>query len=51
MDYAQARRWLDGHLDHESSSLGVAAGRIEGLSLVAIRELMALLGIPRTPCR
>lgn len=47
MDYAAARQWLDSHMDHESSSLGVAAGQIEGLSLVGMRELMALLGDPQ----
>lgn len=38
---------MDGHLDHESTSVGVAAGKIEGLSLAPMRELMALLGDPQ----
>lgn len=47
MDLPNALRWLDGHIDHESSSLGVAAGRIDGLSLSGMRELVALLGDPQ----
>lgn len=39
-------RWLDSHLDHESSSLGVAAGDVDGLSLAGMQELVGLLGDP-----
>jgi len=39
--------WLDGHLDHETGSLGVAAGRIDGLSLDPVRELLHVLGDPQ----
>jgi dihydrofolate synthase/folylpolyglutamate synthase len=38
VDIAEALSWLDAHLDHESSSVGVAD---------AMRELMALLGDPQ----
>jgi dihydrofolate synthase/folylpolyglutamate synthase len=38
--------WLDRHLDHESSSVGIAAGAVDGLSLAAMEELVALLGDP-----
>jgi dihydrofolate synthase/folylpolyglutamate synthase len=47
VDIAEALSWLDAHLDHESSSVGVAAGAVEGLGLDAMRELMALLGDPQ----
>ncbi|MCB1271367.1 MAG: hypothetical protein KDB31_08085 [Microthrixaceae bacterium] len=46
-DIATALEWLDSHLDHESSSAGVAAGRVEGLSIEPMRELVALLGDPQ----
>jgi len=39
--------WLDSHLDHESSSAGIAAGQVDGLDLTAMSELMALLGDPQ----
>ncbi|MFV0317925.1 MAG: bifunctional folylpolyglutamate synthase/dihydrofolate synthase [Microthrixaceae bacterium] len=47
MDIAQAHRWLDGHLNHEATSAGIAAGMVEGLSLAPMRELMAMLGDPQ----
>lgn len=47
MNIIEALAWLDGRLDHESSSPGIAAGRIEGLSLGSMRELMTLLGDPQ----
>lgn len=47
MDYHAALDWLDGHLDHESAPSGVVAGRVAGLSLQPMRELMALLGDPQ----
>jgi dihydrofolate synthase/folylpolyglutamate synthase len=47
MNIVEALAWLDGRLDHEASSSGIAAGRIEGLSLASMRELMALLGDPQ----
>ncbi len=46
-DLGESLAWLDSHLDHESSSIGVAAGRIEGLALDSITELMGLLGDPQ----
>jgi dihydrofolate synthase/folylpolyglutamate synthase len=46
VNLTEAAAWLDTHLDHESSSLGVAAGAVEGLSLEPMVELMALLGNP-----
>ena len=48
MDITEALAWLDTHLDHESSSMGVAAGKVEGLSLEPMVELMALLGDPQS---
>lgn len=39
--------WLDGHTDHETGSLGVAAGMVDGLDLVSMRELMHVLGDPQ----
>lgn len=39
--------WLDSHLDHESSSVGIAAGRIDGLALDGITELLGLLADPQ----
>ncbi len=47
MDITEALAWLDGHLDHESSTVGVAAGKVDGLSLEPMAELMALLGDPQ----
>ena len=47
MDIVEALAWLDSHLDHESSSAGVAAGRVEGLGLGTMRELVGLLGDPQ----
>lgn len=47
MDISEALAWLDGHLDHESTSLGVAAGTVEGLSLRAMAELVHVLGDPQ----
>lgn len=45
-DLALRLAWLDRHLDHESSSVGVAAGTVDGLSLAPMEELVALLGDP-----
>jgi dihydrofolate synthase/folylpolyglutamate synthase len=39
--------WLDAHLDHESSSLGVAAGQVDGLGLDGMQELVGLLADPQ----
>ena len=47
MNIIEALAWLDARLDHETSSPGIPAGRIEGLSLDTMRELMALLGDPQ----
>jgi len=47
VDIFEALRWLDGHLDHESGTVGIAAGRIEGLSLAPMAELVAVLGDPQ----
>lgn len=44
----EALAWLDAHLDHESGSVGVAAGQIAGLSLAPAQELMELLGDPQS---
>lgn len=46
-DLAAGLSWLDAHLDHESSSVGIAAGSVAGLSLAAMEELAALLGDPQ----
>lgn len=49
MDLVEALAWLDRRIDHETAaSSGVSAGRIEGLSLEPMRQLMALLGDPQT---
>jgi dihydrofolate synthase/folylpolyglutamate synthase len=47
VNIVEALAWLDARLDHETSTPGIAAGRIEGLSLSSMRELMALLGDPQ----
>lgn len=47
MAIVESLAWLDSHLDHESSSTGVAAGQVEGLGLEAMSELVALLGDPQ----
>ncbi len=47
MNIVEALHWLDSHIDHESTSVGVAAGAIEGLSLAPMADLMALLGDPQ----
>ena len=44
---SEALAWLDSHLDHESSSVGIAAGRVKGLGLAGMSELMALLADPQ----
>ena len=46
-DLATELAWLDAHLDHESGSVGVAAGQVEGLDLAVMRELVGLLGDPQ----
>lgn len=47
MDIVEALGWLDARTDHERSTTSIAAGRIEGLSLETMSELMALLGDPQ----
>jgi dihydrofolate synthase/folylpolyglutamate synthase len=47
VNIVEALAWLDARLDHEHSSVGIAAGSIEGLSLDTMRELMAYLGDPQ----
>jgi len=47
MDIVEALNWHDSRLDHESSTRAIAAGRVEGLSLQGMRDLMALLGDPQ----
>lgn len=48
MDLREALAWLDRRIDHETAaSSGIAAGRVEGLSLEPMRQLMALLGDPQ----
>lgn len=47
MEITQALEWLDSHISHESTSVGVAAGNIEGLSLEPMVELMSVLGDPQ----
>ena len=47
MNIIEALAWLDARLDHETSSAGIAAGRIDGLSLDGMRDLMALQGDPQ----
>jgi dihydrofolate synthase / folylpolyglutamate synthase len=47
MDIVEALNWHDSRLDHETSTRGIAAGRVEGLSLQSMRDLMALLGDPQ----
>ncbi len=47
MNIVEALAWLDARLDHEQSSAGIAAGRVDGLSLEPMSELMALLGDPQ----
>ncbi len=39
--------WLQSHLDHETGSLGVAAGKVDGLDLGVMRELVHVLGDPQ----
>ena len=39
--------WLDGHLDHETGTIGIAAGEVEGLSLEPMARLMHVLGDPQ----
>ncbi|CAB4531664.1 unannotated protein [freshwater metagenome] len=47
MDIVEALNWHDSRLDHESATTSIAAGRIAGLSLASMRELMSLLGDPQ----
>ncbi len=47
MEIAEALRWHDSRLDHETATTSIAAGRIAGLSLASMRELMSLLGDPQ----
>ncbi|MEX0767796.1 MAG: Mur ligase family protein [Microthrixaceae bacterium] len=47
MEISEALRWHDARLDHETTSRGIAAGQVEGLSLQSMRELMELLGDPQ----
>lgn len=46
MDLAEARRWLDGHLNLESGP--VTAGVVDDLSLDRMRSLVGVLGDPQT---
>ncbi|MPY96096.1 MAG: bifunctional folylpolyglutamate synthase/dihydrofolate synthase [Acidimicrobiia bacterium] len=45
MDFAAALDWLNRHINYEAMA---RAGRIEGLSLDAMRELVATLGDPQS---
>ena len=47
MDFLEALTWHDARLNHETSTRSIAAGRVDGLSLNGMRELMALLGDPQ----
>lgn len=47
MGILESLAWLDSHLDHESKSVGVAAGHVDGLGLGTMTELLALLGDPQ----
>lgn len=47
MDYASALAYLDQHTNREASP-GIAAGRVEGLSLDPMRRLVHVLGDPQT---
>ncbi len=47
MDISEALAWLDGHIDHESGTAGIAAGAVDGLSLAPMTELMHVLGDPQ----
>ncbi len=47
MEIAEALRWHDSHLNHETSATKVVAGEVEGLSMRVMRDLMALLGDPQ----
>jgi dihydrofolate synthase/folylpolyglutamate synthase len=48
VNLVEALAWLDRRIDHETAaSSGVSAGRIEGLSLEPMRQLMGLLGDPQ----
>jgi dihydrofolate synthase/folylpolyglutamate synthase len=46
-ELARALEWLDSHQDHETGSLGVSAGHIDGLDLASVRELVGVLGDPQ----
>ncbi len=46
MGIVDSLSWLDSHLDHESSSIGIAAGAVDGLELSTMQELIGLLGDP-----
>ena len=52
MNIVEALAWLDGRIDHETGSVGIAAGRVEGLSLQTMRDLVSVLGDPQdaVPC-
>lgn len=47
MDHSEAIAWLDSHIDHESSASGVVAGRVAGLTLDPMKQLLGLLGDPQ----
>ena len=47
MDLAAALDWLDARLNHETGSVGLAAGKVDGLSLAPVEALLALLGDPQ----
>jgi dihydrofolate synthase / folylpolyglutamate synthase len=49
LNLVEALAWLERRVDHETSpSSGIAAGRLDGLSLENMRSLMGLLGDPQT---
>jgi dihydrofolate synthase/folylpolyglutamate synthase len=47
LNIIEASAWLDSHLDHESTSTGIAAGAVEGLSLEPMQQLVSVLGDPQ----
>jgi dihydrofolate synthase/folylpolyglutamate synthase len=47
VDIVEALKWHDSRLDHETATAAIAAGRIAGLSLAGMNDLMSLLGDPQ----
>ena len=39
MDLAAALDWLDDRLNHETGSVGLAAGKVDGLSLAPVEAI------------